>query len=110
MNEIKFFYRFYSFLGLRKWYDNKLTRRALHLNGFYIYRSKKKAIRMAKKFTREVKVVYWVIKESAGYYVLNRDHIDELNKRESKKKGGKRFKSKELDKMCVWRSPAYKSL
>lgn len=99
-----------EFFGLGPWYEDYLMRKALRSRGFLIYTRKAKAIRRARHFTEGFKIVYWVIKEDIGYYVVNLEHIRKLNTNEMKRKGGKKIRTRDLDKLCVWRSPFYSNL
>lgn len=90
--------------------ENRTVRANLRKTGIYVYRSKAKAKRIAKKRTVKNKVVYWVMDEMIGYYVINLYDIDRLNKNENKHKGFKKIRIKDLNNTCVWRSPLYASL
>lgn len=88
----------------------RLERRTLRRNRFKIYRFKRQAIRNARGLTHINKEVYWVIKESNGYYVVNLSDVQRLNKNTLKGIGGSKIRTKDLDKICVWRSPKYSTL
>ncbi len=65
---------------------------------------------MGKRFSSQERQVYWVQKETIGYYVVNLDHIRRLNNSNLKFKGGTRIHTRDLTDTCEWRSPSYESL
>jgi hypothetical protein len=89
---------------------DRILRRALRNKGFIIETLKWRAVRTAKRLSRKERQVYWVMKESIGYYVVNIDHVRLLNKNEMKRPGGKRIHVRDLNSLCIWRSPSYLQL
>jgi len=89
---------------------DRILRRALRNKGFIIKTRKWIAVIMAWFLSRKERQVYWVIKESIGYYVMNIDHVRLLNKSEMKRPGGDRIRIRDLNKLCIWRSPSYLQL
>ena len=89
---------------------NRILRNALRDKGFIIKRRKWNAVSTAKRLSRKERQVYWVMKESIGYYVVNIDHVRLLNKNEMKRPGGNRIRIRDLNRLCIWRSPSYLQL
>jgi len=89
---------------------NRILRKALREKGFIVKTTSRAAVRSAKKLSRKERQVYWVMKESIGYYVVNIDHVKKLNKNEMKRPGGKRIHVRDLNRLCIWRSPSYMQL
>ncbi|MCK5134848.1 MAG: hypothetical protein KAR19_03610 [Bacteroidales bacterium] len=99
-----------QFLRFNENRKNRILRKALRAKGFYIYTNKRRAISMGKRFSSQERQVYWVQKETIGYYVVNLDHIRRLNNSNLKFKGGTRIHTRDLTDTCEWRSPSYESL
>ncbi|MFH0757363.1 MAG: hypothetical protein V2B15_08760 [Bacteroidota bacterium] len=90
--------------------ENRKQRKMIRAAGLKIYISRRKAISKARGLTYINHEVYWVTDEEIGYYVVDLDDIDRLNKNTMKRKGGQKIRPRELDKTCIWRSPKYSTL
>jgi len=93
-----------------KKYSNRQLRQALREKKFLVFTWRGRAIRRAKALTKQYRIVYYVTKSVIGYYVLNLEDVHRLNVHEMKKKGGKKIRERDLDKICEWRSPFYNTL
>ncbi|MDA3834400.1 MAG: hypothetical protein PF495_13530 [Spirochaetales bacterium] len=96
--------------SIKQTLKNRSIRKDMRKLDIMVYASKFKALRKGKKWTRQYKEVYWVNPEKLGYYVINVATIDKLNKNESKHKGHKKIRSRDLNKSCIWRSPNYSDI
>ena len=90
--------------------NNWKLRKLLRKRGFLIYTSLRRAKNKAFLLSREFRIVYWVMKEDIGYYVVNTEKVKQLNVNEMKRKGATKIRVKDLNEHCVWRSEKYSNL
>lgn len=72
--------------------------------GFKIYRSLIVAKLMAWIYSRVNMEVYWVIKQTEGYLLVNLEAQEKLNKL-AKLRDRKKMRVRDMDKGCVFRTP-----
>ena len=98
------------FLMLSIRVQNRKLRKLLRKKGFLIYTSKRKAKIKASRLARKFKIVYWVMDEVIGYYVIHKEQVHQLNVNEMKRKGATKIRVRDLNENCVWRSKKYSNL
>jgi hypothetical protein len=84
--------------------NNKTQRSLVRKLGFKIYRSLFIAKVMAWVYSRLNMEVYWVLKQTEGYMLVNLETQDKLNKL-GKIKNSKKLHIRDLDNGCIFRTP-----
>ena len=83
---------------------NKKQRALVRKLGFNIYKSLTVAKVMAWIYSRLNMEVYWVLKQTEGYLIVNIEAQNRLNKI-AKMKNKKKLHTRDLDNGCVFRTP-----
>ena len=84
--------------------NNKKQRALVRKLGFKIYRSLFIAKLMAWVYSRLNMEVYWVLKQTEGYLLVNIETQNKLNKI-AKMRDKKKLHVRDLDNSCIFRTP-----